>query len=92
MAGPDLEAQLRAKGFILGHYPQSFDYSTLGGWIATRSSGQQSARYGRIEGLFAGGRIETPAGAAGNPGLSRVGRRAGPARMGPGIGGPRSAS
>jgi alkyldihydroxyacetonephosphate synthase len=63
VAGPDLEAQLRAHGFILGHYPQSFDYATLGGWIATRSSGQQSARYGRIETLFAGGRIETQAGA-----------------------------
>ena len=63
VAGPDLEAQLRAKGFMLGHYPQSFDYATLGGWIATRSSGQQSARYGRIEAMFAGGRIETPTGA-----------------------------
>ena len=46
----------------LGHYPQSFEYSTLGGWIATRSSGQQSLRYGRIEQLFAGGVLETPAG------------------------------
>ena len=63
VAGPDLEAQLRANGFMLGHYPQSFEYATLGGWIATRSSGQQSARYGRIEAMFAGGRIETPTGA-----------------------------
>jgi alkyldihydroxyacetonephosphate synthase len=63
VAGPDLEAQLRAAGFTLGHYPQSFEYSTLGGWIATRSSGQQSLGYGRIEQLFAGGHIETPAGA-----------------------------
>lgn len=62
VAGPDLEAQLRAHGFTLGHFPQSFEYSTLGGWIVTRSSGQQSLRYGRIESLFAGGRIETPAG------------------------------
>ncbi|MFZ6692961.1 FAD-binding oxidoreductase [Undibacterium sp. SXout20W] len=60
--GPDLEAQLRAHGFTLGHFPQSFEYSTLGGWVVTRSSGQQSLRYGRIEQLFAGGRIETPAG------------------------------
>jgi len=60
--GPDLEAQLRAHGFTLGHFPQSFEYSTLGGWIVTRSSGQQSLRYGRIEQLFAGGAIETPAG------------------------------
>jgi len=62
VAGPDLEAQLRARGFTLGHFPQSFEYSTLGGWIATRSSGQQSLGYGRIEGLFAGGRVEAPAG------------------------------
>ncbi|MBK9090644.1 MAG: FAD-binding oxidoreductase [Holophagales bacterium] len=60
--GPDLEATLRARGFTLGHFPQSFELSTLGGWIATRSSGQQSLGYGRIERLFAGGRVETPAG------------------------------
>jgi alkyldihydroxyacetonephosphate synthase len=62
IAGPDLEAQLRAKGFTLGHFPQSFEYSTLGGWVATRSSGQQSLRYGRIEKLFAGGRLLAPNG------------------------------
>ncbi len=60
--GPDLEAQLRARGCTLGHFPQSFELSTLGGWIATRSSGQQSLGYGRIEKLFAGGRLEAPAG------------------------------
>ncbi len=60
--GPDLEAQLRAHGYTLGHFPQSFEYSTLGGWVVTRSSGQQSLRYGRIEQMFAGGRIETPTG------------------------------
>ncbi len=57
--GPDLEQQLNARGFTLGHYPQSFEFSTLGGWIATRSSGQQSYHYGRIEQLFAGGHVET---------------------------------
>ena len=62
VTGPDLEAQLRAHGYTLGHFPQSFEYSTLGGWVVTRSSGQQSLRYGRIEQLFAGGRIETPQG------------------------------
>jgi alkyldihydroxyacetonephosphate synthase len=60
--GPDLEAQLRARGCTLGHFPQSFELSTLGGWIATRSSGQQSLGYGRIERLFAGGTLESPAG------------------------------
>ncbi|MCF8143182.1 MAG: FAD-binding oxidoreductase [Deltaproteobacteria bacterium] len=57
--GPDLEAQLRAHGFTLGHYPQSFEYATLGGWVATRSSGQQSSHYGSIESLFAGGEMVT---------------------------------
>lgn len=62
VSGPNLEAQLRAKGFTLGHFPQSFEYSTLGGWIVTRSSGQQSRGYGRIEDLFAGGKLYAPAG------------------------------
>jgi alkyldihydroxyacetonephosphate synthase len=60
--GPDLEAQLRARGYTLGHFPQSFEYSTLGGWIVTRSSGQQSLKYGRIEQMFRGGSMETPSG------------------------------
>jgi len=60
--GPDLEAQLRARGCMLGHFPQSFVLSTLGGWVVTRSNGQQSLGYGRIEALFAGGRLESPAG------------------------------
>jgi alkyldihydroxyacetonephosphate synthase len=58
--GPDLEAALRAKGYTLGHFPQSFEYSTLGGWVVTRSSGQQSLGFGRIEDLFAGGRVLMP--------------------------------
>lgn len=62
VAGPDLEAQLRAHGYMLGHFPQSFEYSTLGGWVVTRSSGQQSLKYGRIEDLFAGGRLAAPIG------------------------------
>ncbi len=60
--GPQVEAQLRAHGYTLGHFPQSFEYSTVGGWVVTRSSGQQSLRYGRIEQLFAGGHMETPVG------------------------------
>lgn len=57
--GPDVESQLASEGYILGHYPQSWELSTIGGWVASRSSGQQSLRYGRIEQMFAGGRIET---------------------------------
>jgi alkyldihydroxyacetonephosphate synthase len=61
--GPQLEQQLNTGGFTLGHYPQSFEYSTLGGWVVTRSSGQQSRHFGRIEHLFAGGEVATPGGA-----------------------------
>ena len=60
--GPEIESQLRVYGYCLGHYPQSFEHSTLGGWVAARSSGQQSLYYGRIEKLFAGGKIATPKG------------------------------
>lgn len=62
VTGPDVEAQLRARGYTLGHFPQSFEYSTLGGWVVTRSSGQQSLGYGRIEALFAGGKLLSPVG------------------------------
>ncbi|SFF34132.1 alkyldihydroxyacetonephosphate synthase [Fontimonas thermophila] len=60
--GPQIEAQLRPHGFLLGHFPQSYEYSTVGGWVVTRSSGQQSLRYGRIEQMFAAGRVITPRG------------------------------
>jgi len=60
--GPDIEAQLAPHGMIMGHFPQSYEYATLGGWVATRSSGQQSLYYGRIEDLFAGGRLITAEG------------------------------
>ena len=60
--GPAVEAQLDAHGYRLGHYPQSWELSTLGGWIAARSSGQQSLGYGRIEQMFAGGTLVTPQG------------------------------
>ena len=58
-SGPRVEEQLSENGFRLGHYPQSWEFSTVGGWIATRSSGQQSYYYGRIEDTFAGGHMET---------------------------------
>ncbi|KZZ55729.1 FAD-binding oxidoreductase, partial [Oleiphilus sp. HI0123] len=60
--GPLVESQLRSRGYTLGHFPQSFELSTIGGWVASRSSGQQSLRYGRIEQMFAGGSVETPKG------------------------------
>jgi alkyldihydroxyacetonephosphate synthase len=61
-SGPQVEEQLQQEGYTLGHFPQSWELSTLGGWVASRSSGQQSLCYGRIEQLFAGGTVETPAG------------------------------
>ncbi|MCV6587293.1 MAG: FAD-binding oxidoreductase [Marinibacterium sp.] len=67
--GPVVEALLKEHGYTLGHMPQSWEFSTLGGWVASRSSGQQSLRYGRIEQLFAGGRMVTPRGVLDIPAL-----------------------
>lgn len=54
--GPDLEGSLRAtgSGYTLGHWPQSMDLSTLGGWLACRGAGQYSTRYGKIEDMVIG--------------------------------------
>lgn len=60
--GPVVEGALATEGLTLGHFPQSWELSTVGGWVATRSTGQQAIGYGRIEALFAGGRLEAPAG------------------------------
>jgi len=59
--GPLLEEALNARGFTLGHFPQSWEFSTLGGWIATRAAGGLSNRYGRIEDLLVGVRLVAPA-------------------------------
>src|SRR5580692_1762508 len=60
--GPDLEEQLKSHGFTLGHFPDSFRHSTLGGWIATRSAGMQSDKYGKIEDMVIALRMVTPVG------------------------------
>jgi alkyldihydroxyacetonephosphate synthase len=60
--GPRLEEQLAAHGYTFGHFPDSFTHSTLGGWIATRSSGMQSDRYGDIADMVKGLRVVTPSG------------------------------
>jgi alkyldihydroxyacetonephosphate synthase len=60
--GPDLERQLGERGFTMGHFPDSFTHSTLGGWIATRSSGMQSDAYGDIADLTRAVRVVTPTG------------------------------
>lgn len=60
--GPDAEAALNAEGFTLGHFPQSFEYATIGGFAATRSSGQASAGYGRFDSMVVGLKVATPRG------------------------------
>ncbi|MBV1887193.1 MAG: FAD-binding oxidoreductase [Parvibaculaceae bacterium] len=60
--GPDLEHQLAKHGVTLSHFPQSFQFSTLGGWIAARGAGQQSNRYGKAEKWFVGAKLVTPQG------------------------------
>jgi len=60
--GPALEEQLGAHGLTLRHYPQSFEHSTVGGWIATRAGGHFATVYTHIDDLVAGTRMITPAG------------------------------
>ncbi|MBI4347890.1 MAG: FAD-binding oxidoreductase [Elusimicrobia bacterium] len=60
--GPRLERDLQARGWSLGHHPDSFEYSTLGGWLATRSAGMQSDAYGKIEDMVVALKLVTPQG------------------------------
>jgi alkyldihydroxyacetonephosphate synthase len=62
VTGPDAERLLGEQGFSLGHFPQSFEYATIGGFAATRSSGQDSAGYGRFNDMIMGLRMVTPVG------------------------------
>jgi alkyldihydroxyacetonephosphate synthase len=62
VTGPDAERLLGERGFSLGHFPQSFLFATIGGFAATRSSGQDSAGYGRFNDMIRGLRVVTPAG------------------------------
>jgi alkyldihydroxyacetonephosphate synthase len=62
LRGPEVEAALGIHGLTLGHFPQSFEYATLGGFVATRSAGQASTGYGRIDDLVLGVRCAAPAG------------------------------
>jgi len=62
VTGPEAECLLGERGFSLGHFPQSFRFATLGGYAATRSSGQDSAGYGRFTDMVRGMRVITPAG------------------------------
>ena len=60
--GPAMENQLRPHGFTLRHFPQSFEYSTLGGWIATRSGGHYATNHTHIDDFVESTRMVTPAG------------------------------
>ncbi len=82
IGGRELEEDLAGRGLTLGHFPQSIDISTLGGWVAARSAGQKSARYGRLEEMVLGLEVVLPGGAivrtrpapasAAGPDLARV--------------------
>jgi alkyldihydroxyacetonephosphate synthase len=60
--GPQLEKLLNEQGLTLGHFPDSFQHSSLGGWVATRSAGMQSDKYGKIEDMVISLRLITPQG------------------------------
>ncbi len=62
LRGPQAEELLNARGLTLGHFPQSFEYATLGGFAAARSSGQASAGYGRFDDMVEGLTVATPVG------------------------------
>lgn len=62
LRAPRAEELLGAHGLTLGHYPQSYEYASIGGFAATRSSGQASAGYGRFDSLVVGLRVATPRG------------------------------
>lgn len=62
LRGPEAEAALGEQGLTLGHFPQSFEYATIGGFAATRSAGQASSGYGRFDALVSSVRLLAPAG------------------------------
>ncbi|MFE9580319.1 FAD-binding oxidoreductase [Nocardia sp. NPDC006044] len=75
LTGPRAEELLRAQGLSLGHFPQSFEFATIGGFAATRSSGQASAGYGRFDDMVQRLEIATPTGSLvlGRPPASAAG-------------------
>ena len=78
LRGPQVEEALARTGLTLGHFPQSFEYATVGGWVATRSAGQASTGYGSIEKLVVrtslrdAQRRDRPAGGARDRGGARA--------------------
>ncbi|XP_049869495.1 alkyldihydroxyacetonephosphate synthase [Pectinophora gossypiella] len=62
IVGQDLEREMRTRGFTVGHEPDSFEFSTLGGWVATRASGMKKNTYGNIEDLIVQTKVVTARG------------------------------
>lgn len=60
--GPDMEAQLKEHNYTLRHFPQSFEFSTLGGWIATRAGGHYATLYTHIDDMVQSLRVVSPEG------------------------------
>src|SRR5437867_5690321 len=79
--GPALEDQLRPHGYTLRHFPQSFEFSTLGGWLATRSGGHYATLYTHIDDLVESLRVVTPAGTLESRRLPGSGAGPSPDRM-----------
>lgn len=79
--GPVLEEQLRPHGYTLRHFPQSFEFSTLGGWLATRSGGHYATVYTHIDDLVESMRTVTPTGVIESRRLPGSGAGPSPDRM-----------
>jgi alkyldihydroxyacetonephosphate synthase len=79
--GPDLESQLKASDYTLRHFPQSFEFSTLGGWIATRSGGHYATLYTHIDDMVESMRVVSPAGITESRRLPGSGAGPSPDRM-----------
>ncbi|MBV8591808.1 MAG: FAD-binding oxidoreductase, partial [Acetobacteraceae bacterium] len=79
--GPAIEAALKPHGFAIRHYPQSFEFSTLGGWIATRSGGHFATLYTHIDDFVESIRTVTPAGVMESRRLPGSGAGPSPDRM-----------
>lgn len=79
--GPALEAQLKPHGLTLRHFPQSFEFSSLGGWIATRAGGHFATLYTHIDELVQNLRVVTPTGVIETPRLPASGAGPSPDRL-----------
>jgi alkyldihydroxyacetonephosphate synthase len=79
--GPVLEDQLRPHGYTLRHFPQSFEFSTLGGWLATRSGGHYASVYTHIDDMVESMRVVTPSGVSESRRLPGSGAGVSPDRL-----------